>query len=116
MIAGCSSARLEKRYVAKADLHHTGVTAMVRREGPAYEWMLVLSLALMFGFVSINRVGIGYVLPPIVQAFRLEFWQAGLLVSGTSLAWAISPWLSGTVSDRVGRKNILLLGMYSTSI
>jgi MFS family permease len=78
--------------------------------------MLVLSLALMFGFVGINRVGIGYVLPPIVQEFHLEFWQAGLLVSGTSLAWAISAWLSGSVSDRLGRKNILLIGMYSASI
>ena len=34
-----------------------------------YEWSLVISLALMFGFVGINRVGIGYVRPPIVQEF-----------------------------------------------
>ena len=89
---------------------------MVRREGRVYEWSLVLSLALMFGFVGINRVGIGYVLPPIVQEFHLEFWQAGLLVSGTSLAWAISAWLSGSISDRLGRKNVLLIGMYGASI
>ena len=89
---------------------------MVRREGHVYEWTLVFSLALMFGFVGINRVGIGYVLPPIVQEFHLEFWQAGLLVSGTSLAWAISAWLSGSVSDRLGRKKVLLVGMYGASI
>jgi len=85
------------------------------KRGPVYEWTLVISLALMFGFVGLNRVGIGYVLPPIVQEFHLEFWQAGLLVSGTSLAWAISAWLSGSVSDRVGRKNVLLIGMYAAS-
>jgi len=85
------------------------------KQGPVYEWTLVISLALMFGFVGLNRVGIGFVLPPIVQEFHLEFWQAGLLVSGTSLAWAVSAWLSGCVSDRVGRKNVLVIGMYAAS-
>jgi predicted MFS family arabinose efflux permease len=88
---------------------------MTRRDGHVYEWTVVLSLALMFGFVGLNRVGIGYVLPPIVQEFHLEFWQAGLLVSGTSLAWAISAWISGSVSDRVGRKKVLLVGMYGAA-
>jgi predicted MFS family arabinose efflux permease len=88
---------------------------MGKRDGHLYEWILVLSLALMFGFVGLNRVGIGYVLPPIVQEFHLEFWQAGLLVSGTSLAWAISAWISGSVSDRIGRKKVLILGMYGAS-
>src|SRR5438094_138556 len=90
-------------------------SAMFKREGQPYEWTLVISLALMFGFVGLNRAGIGYVLPPIVQEFHLEFWQAGLLVSGTSLAWAISAWLSGCLSDRVGRKNVYLAGMYAAS-
>src|ERR1051326_489331 len=89
---------------------------MTRREGQRYEWTLVLSLALMFGFVGLNRVGIGYVLPPIVQEFHLEFWQAGLLVSGTSLAWAVSAWISGSVSDRIGRKKVLLIGMYGAAV
>lgn len=88
---------------------------MIKREGQTYEWTLVISLALMFGFVGLNRAGIGYVLPPIVQEFHLEFWQAGLLVSGTSLAWAISAWLSGSISDRVGRKKVLLVGLYGAS-
>jgi MFS family permease len=86
-----------------------------KREGQAYEWTLVISLALVFGFVGLNRAGIGFVMPPIVQEFHLEFWQAGLLVSGTSLAWAISAWLSGCVSDRVGRKNVYLIGMYAAA-
>ena len=81
----------------------------------ARELVLVISLALMFGFVGLNRAGIGYVMPPIVQEFRLEYWQAGLLVAGTSLGWAISAWLSGCVSDRLGRKNIYLIGMYGAA-
>src|SRR5579864_7968039 len=88
---------------------------MIKRQGATYEWVLVISLALVFGFVGLNRVGIGYVMPLVVQEFHLEFWQAGLLVSGTSLGWAISAWLSGSVSDRVGRKNVYLIGMYAAS-
>jgi predicted MFS family arabinose efflux permease len=89
--------------------------AMGKRDGQVYEWTLVLSLALMFGFVGLNRVGIGYVLPVIVDEFHLEFSLAGLLVSGTSLAWALSAWLSGSISDRVGRKKVLLIGMYGAA-
>ncbi|MBV8718515.1 MAG: MFS transporter [Chloroflexi bacterium] len=89
---------------------------MIKRQGARYEWLLVISLALMFGFVGLNRVGIGYVMPPVVQEFHLEFWQAGLLVSGTSLGWALSAWLSGSISDRVGRKNVYIIGMYAAAI
>jgi MFS family permease len=88
---------------------------MLRREGQGYEWTLVISLALMFGFVGLNRVGIGYVMPPVVQEFHLQFWQAGLLVSGTSVGWAVAAWLSGSVSDRIGRKKVYLFGMYAAS-
>src|SRR5579859_27761 len=69
----------------------------------------------VFGFVGLNRVGIGYVMPLVVQEFHLEFWQAGLLVSGTSLGWAILAWLSGSISDRVGRKNVYIIGMYAAA-
>jgi len=89
---------------------------MQRREGQVYEWTLVVSLALMFGFVGLNRVGIGYVMPLVVGEFHLQFWQAGLLVSGTSVGWALSAWLSGSVSDRVGRKKVYLVGMYAASL
>jgi len=79
---------------------------VLKRDGHGYEWTLVISLALLVGFVRLNRAGIGFVMPPIVQEFHLEFWQAGLLISGTSLMWAVSAWLSGSVSDRIGRKNV----------
>src|SRR6266567_2898258 len=38
-----------------------------------------------------------------------------MLVSGPVLLWACSAWMSGSVSDRMGRRNVLLVGMYAAS-
>jgi hypothetical protein len=48
------------------------VKELRRRHPQAHDWVLVISLALMFGFVGLNR-------------------------AGTSLGGAISAWLSGCV-------------------
>ena len=42
--------------------------------------------------------------------FDLPLWQASLLISGTSLTWAFSTWISGWLSDRFGRRKVLLPG------
>ena len=38
----------------------------------------------------------------------MELWQAGLLISGTSVTWAFSSWFGGWISDNRGRRAILL--------
>jgi MFS family permease len=75
---------------------------------------LVVALALMFGYVALNRVGIGFILPPVVSEFHLEYWQASLLISGTAATYALSGWLGGALSDRLGRKPVLLVGQYAS--
>jgi MFS family permease len=70
----------------------------------------------MWGYVGFNRVGIGYILPPVVSEFHLEFWQASLLISGTAATQALSGWIGGVWSDRVGRKPVLLIGMYASTV
>ncbi|MHB8620040.1 MAG: MFS transporter [Chloroflexota bacterium] len=84
-----------------------------RRSHLGYEFGLVTLLTLMWGFVGLNRIGIGFLLPPIVKEFHLAYWQASLFISGTSITWAISTWIGGTLSDRIGRKGVLLVGMYA---
>lgn len=77
-----------------------------------YPWVILGLLTAFWGLVGLNRVGIGFVLPAIRDEFGLAFWQAGLLVSGTSFTWAITSWLSGWLSDHYGRRRVLLPGAF----
>lgn len=88
----------------------TGRMTRVREIG------LIVGLALMFGYVALNRIGVGFILPPVVSEFHLEYWQASLLISGTAATYALSGWLGGVLSDRVGRKPILLIGQYASVV
>ena len=74
----------------------------------AYEFILVALLVLFWGSVGLNRVGIGVIFPEIVPAFHLAYWQTSFLVAGTSVTWAISSWAGGWLSDRYGRRRVLL--------
>src|SRR5258708_8892594 len=74
----------------------------------AYEFILVALLVLFWGSVGLNRVGIGVIFREIVPAFHLAYWQTSFLVAGTSVTWAISSWAGGWLSDRYGRRRVLL--------
>jgi MFS family permease len=73
-----------------------------------YEFVILALLFLFWGSVGLNRLGIGAIFPAIVPEFHLEGWQTGFLISGTSVTWAISSWVGGLLSDRHGRRKILL--------
>jgi predicted MFS family arabinose efflux permease len=76
----------------------------------AYPWVLLGLLTAFWGLVGLNRIGISFIFPIIVPQFHMALWQAGLLISGTSLTWAISTWVSGWLSDHFGRRRVLLPG------
>ena len=80
----------------------------MKPKSSAYEFALVALLVLFWGSVGLNRVGIGLIFPDIVPEFHMAYWQASLLVAGTSVTWAISSWIGGWLSDRYGRRRVLL--------
>ena len=73
-----------------------------------YEWGIVILLALLGGIFMMNRLAIVYLFPLIIPEFKISYAQAGALTSilGTVTAFAI--WFFGGLSDRVGRKIILI--------
>ncbi|SDR32794.1 Predicted arabinose efflux permease, MFS family [Rhizobiales bacterium GAS191] len=73
-----------------------------------YEFLIVGLLTLFWGTVGLNRFGIGMIFPVIVPEFQLAGWQMGFLISGTSVTWAIASWIGGYLSDRHGRRRVLL--------
>lgn len=75
-----------------------------------YKWVLLGLLVGFWGLVGINRLGITYLFPVIRPEFHLSLTQLSLLISGTSFTWAFSSWISGWLSDRYGRRRVLLPG------
>lgn len=82
----------------------------MRRTIGAHPWLVLGLLTAFWGLVGLNRLGISYLFPIIVPAFHMAYWQASLLISGTSATWAVTSWLSGWLADRYGRRRVLLPG------
>jgi MFS transporter, ACS family, hexuronate transporter len=73
-----------------------------------YEFILLGLLVLLWGSVGLNRIGIGAIFPDIKPAFGMTNFETQLLISGTSVTWAIASWAGGSLSDRHGRRWVLL--------
>jgi ACS family hexuronate transporter-like MFS transporter len=89
---------------------------MPRQKSAAYEFYIMVLLVLFWGCIGLNRVGIGFIFPKIVPEFHMALWQAGLLISGTSVTWAFSSWIGGWLSDNHGRRTVLLPAIAATSL
>ncbi len=89
---------------------------MQSRQPARYEFRIMVLLVLFWGCIGINRVGIGFIFPIIVPEFHMQLWQAGLLISGTSVTWAFSSWIGGWLSDNRGRRAILLPAVALTAL
>jgi MFS family permease len=89
---------------------------MPSRRSAGYEVAIMVLLVLFWGCIGLNRVGIGFIFPIIVPLFHMQLWQAGLLISGTSITWAFSSWIGGWLSDNRGRRAVLLPAVAFTAL
>ncbi|HEY1933252.1 MAG TPA: MFS transporter [Acetobacteraceae bacterium] len=89
---------------------------MPSRRSAGYEFTIMVLLVLFWGCIGLNRAGIGFIFPIIVPLFHMQLWQAGLLISGTSITWAFSSWIGGWLSDNRGRRAILLPAVAFTAL
>ena len=48
---------------------------------------------------------------PISELLMLSTWQLGLVMSISGIAWMVSARFWGVMSDRVGRRRIILIGV-----
>ena len=81
---------------------------MSERWDTEYEWRVVLLLALSFGLVGLDRWILGPLFPSIMADLKLNYSQLGTLVGGLGLAWGVFAIVIGNLSDRVGRRAVLL--------
>ncbi|QYE33541.1 MFS transporter (plasmid) [Polymorphobacter sp. PAMC 29334] len=73
-----------------------------------YEWRVVLLLSLSFGLVGLDRWILGPLFPAIMADLHLDYGQLGTLVGGLGIAWGVFAILIGNLSDRIGRRAVLL--------
>ncbi|AZG08722.1 MFS transporter [Pigmentiphaga sp. H8] len=74
----------------------------------AYEWKAVTILALGFGLMGLDRWLLAPMFPFMMKDLDLSYQDLGLLIGVLSLAWGVFSITMGRVSDRVGRRKVLI--------
>jgi predicted MFS family arabinose efflux permease len=81
-----------------------------------YENLLVGIMFFTWGTVFLDRMSGLYLAPFIAREFQLTNEQIGMLASALAITWAISTLVFGAVSDRVGRRIVLIPAVLSFSL
>jgi MFS family permease len=72
------------------------------------ERALIAILFATWGFVFLDRMAVLYLAPFLVRDLHLDAGQVGLLAGAIAISWALSALVFGAVSDRLGRKTVLV--------
>jgi len=74
----------------------------------SYEWKALLTMSLAFGLVGIDRFILPPLFPAIMKDLPLTYQDLGNLVAVLGIAWGVSAIATGFLSDRLGRRTILV--------
>src|SRR5271163_3550264 len=80
-----------------------------------YENTLVLILFFAWGTVFLDRMSQLYLAPYFAPEFHLSHEQVGVLASVLAISWALSTFFFGALSDRWGRRRILIPAVFAFS-
>jgi MFS family permease len=81
-----------------------------------YEGVLVSIFFFAWGSVFLDRMAEVYLAPFFAPAFHLTNTQIGLLASALSVTWALSTVFFGALSDRFGRRGLLIPAVFAFSV
>ena len=81
-----------------------------------YELLLVTILFIAWGFVFLDRMALPFLSPYIKPDLGLNDAQIGNLNAVLALGWAASTFSLGALSDRIGRKPVLVPSLILVSI
>lgn len=81
-----------------------------------YERTTLILLSLGFGLVGFDRWLMAPMFPYMMGDLHLDYAQLGSLIGILSVAWGVWSILMGPVSDRFGRKRILVATMIAFSV
>jgi len=81
-----------------------------------YEWQAVVLLTLGFGLVGLDRWIIAPLFPSIMKELHLNYQDLGNIVGALGLSWGIFAVVGGGLSDRLGRRRVLLPALIGFSL
>ena len=91
------------------------MNALVQHD-TANERKTLILLGLGFGLVGLDRWIVAPLFPHMMRDLGLNFQQLGSLIGVLSVAWGIWAIAMGPVSDRIGRKKMLVVTMVAFSL
>jgi predicted MFS family arabinose efflux permease len=74
----------------------------------AYETKIILCLSLAFGLVGLDRFILPVLFPSMQEELGLTLQDLGNLVGILAIAWGIAAFAMGYLSDRLGRRKVLV--------
>jgi MFS family permease len=83
-------------------------TKAMRTWDSAYERKAVIALSFGFGLVGLDRWIIGPLFPAIASDLGLDYAALGSAAGALALAWGVFSIVAGNMSDRFGRRKILI--------
>ncbi|MEX3897617.1 MFS transporter [Paraburkholderia sp. BR10954] len=81
-----------------------------------YEWKAVVLLALGFGLVGLDRWLIAPLFPAIMKDLHLTAQDVGNCIGILGLSWGIFAALMGGISDKIGRRKVLIPAILAFSL
>jgi MFS family permease len=82
----------------------------------SYENRLLAILFFAWGIVFLDRMSQFYLAPYFAPEFQLSREQIGVLASVLAISWAFSTLFFGALSDRIGRRRILIPAIFAFSL
>lgn len=80
------------------------------------ELRTVAVLSLGFGLVGIDRFLISTMYPVIARDLHLDYGDIGLITGALAIAWGIAALFMGNLSDRIGRRRVLIASLIVFSL
>jgi predicted MFS family arabinose efflux permease len=74
----------------------------------SYEWKIILILSLTFGLVGLDRFILPVLFPSMMGELGLTYADLGNLVGILAVFWGLSAFAMGFLSDRIGRRKVLI--------
>ncbi len=81
-----------------------------------YEWKAISLLATGFALVGIDRMVISPLFPVIQKDLNLTYQDIGNISAALALAWGLTSLFVGRVSDRIGRRKVLIPAVIAYSL